>query len=108
MVFLIGAIFGVVSYLVAESLIPRDVANAGDHDLLLANRLGFIYTAVVGVWLGWLQRSWQRALFGVIAGVVIGIVYMRLSASRNFFAIMIAFPCLLGGGLAAIVGSNRS
>jgi hypothetical protein len=33
---------------------------------------------------------------------------MWLCASRNFLAIMVGFPCLLGGGFAAVVGSNRS
>jgi|HubBroStandDraft_6_1064221.scaffolds.fasta_scaffold111272_2 hypothetical protein len=103
-----GAIVGGISYLVAESLTPQQAANPGDHDLLLAVRLGFIYTPVVGLWLGWLQRSWQRAVAGALVGVVIGVIYMQLCASRNFLAIMVGFPCLLGGGLAAVVGSNRS
>jgi hypothetical protein len=33
---------------------------------------------------------------------------MVLCASRNFLAIMVGFPCLLGGVLAAAAGSNRS
>jgi len=33
---------------------------------------------------------------------------MWLCASRNFFAIMVGFPCLLGGAMAALAGSNRS
>jgi hypothetical protein len=28
--------------------------------------------------------------------------------TRDFFAIMVGFPTLLGGGLAGLVGSNRS
>jgi hypothetical protein len=108
LVFLNGLVIGVVCYLIAELLTPKQVANPGDHDILLANRLGFIYTPVVGLWLGWLQRSWRRALFGAMTGVVIGFSYMWLCASRNFLAIMVGFPCLLGGGLAAVVGSNRS
>jgi hypothetical protein len=62
----------------------------------------------VGLWLGWLQRSWQRAIIGALAGVGIGLAYMLLCASRNFLAIMVGFPCLLGGALAAIAASNRS
>jgi hypothetical protein len=106
--FLGGLVVGVACYLVAESLTPKQIANPGDHDILLANRLGFLYTPVVGLWLGWLQRSWRRALLGVLVGVVIGSFYMWLCAGRNFLAIMVGFPCLLGGGLATVVSSNRS
>lgn len=99
---------GVICYLLAEALIPRHVSSPGDHDILLANRLGFIFTPAVGIWLGWLQRSWQRAAFGAAVGVCIGFIYMWLCASRNFLAIMVGFPCLLGSALAVFVGSNRS
>jgi len=108
LVFLSGMVLGIICYLIAEWLTPKQVANPGDHDILLANRLGFIYTPVVGLWLGWLQRSWRRAIAGALVGVVIGFIYMWLCASRNFLAIMVGFPCLLGGGLAAVAGSNRS
>ena len=106
--FLCGLFAGVVCYLFAEWLVPKQVASSGDHDILLANRLGFIYTPVVGLWLGWLQRSWRRAAFGAAVGIVIGFFYMWLCASRNFLAIMVGFPCLLGCALAVVVGSNRS
>jgi hypothetical protein len=106
--FLSGLGVGVVCYLLAESLVPRQVASPGDHDLLLANRLGFIYTPVVGLWLGWLQRSWRRAVFGTAVGIVIGFIYIWLCTSRNFLAIMVGFPGLLGCVLAGVVGSNRS
>ena len=107
-VFLSGSALGVICYFIAELLTPKQVANPGDHDIFLANRLGFIYTPVVGLWLGWLQRSWQRALVGAAVGIVIGVIYMSLCASRNFLAIMVGFPCLLGAMLSAVVGSNRS
>ncbi len=41
LVFLPGLAVGVVCYLVAEFLVPRQVTRPGDHDLLLADRLGF-------------------------------------------------------------------
>jgi hypothetical protein len=107
-VFLTGLGVGVAIYLLAESLVPRQVASPGDHDIFLVNRLGFIYTPVVGLWLGWLQRSWRRAAFGAVVGIVIGFIYMALCASRNFLAIMVGFPCLLGAVVAVVVGSNRS
>jgi hypothetical protein len=106
--FLTGIVAGVLCYFLAEWLIPKQVASPGDHDVLLANRLGFIYAPIVGVWLGWLQRSWRRALLGAATGVLIGFAYTWLCASRNFLAIMVGFPCLLGGVMAGVVGSNRS
>lgn len=108
LVLLFGTAIGAVCYLLAESLTPKDVASAGDHDVLLANRLGFIFAPVVGIWLGWLQRSWKRAIGGALLGVCIGVAYMWLCSTRNFLAIMVGFPCLLGGVLAAIASSNRS
>jgi hypothetical protein len=108
LVFLSGLVVGVLCYLAAELLTPKQVASPGEHDIFLAVRLGFIYTPVVGLWLGWLQRSQKRALTGAGIGVALGLVYMVLCASRNFLAIMVGFPCLLGGVLAAAAGSNRS
>jgi hypothetical protein len=104
---LTGVAVGVVSYLVAEALVPR-TNNPGDHDLLLAARLGFIFPQAVALWLAWIQRSIQRAIGGVVVGVAIGFAYLWLCASRNFLAIMVGFPMLLGGVLAAVLGSNRS
>jgi hypothetical protein len=106
--FLTGLVVGALSYLVAEWITPKQVASPGDHDVLLAYRLGLIYTPIVGMWLGWLQRSWTRAAIGAIVGVALGLVYMWLCSSRNFLAIMVGFPCLLGGVMAVLVGSNRS
>jgi hypothetical protein len=107
-VFLFGLVVGVVCYLLAEFLTPKQVADPGEHDLLLANRLGFIYTPVVGLWVGWLQRSWRRASIGALVGIIIGALYLSLCESHNFLAIMVGFPCLLGGAFAALVSSNRS
>jgi hypothetical protein len=108
LVFLSGLVAGVLCYLIAELLTPKNVATSGDHDILLAIRLGFIYTPVVGIWLGWLQRSRQRAISGAVIGIAIGFVYSWLCAGGNFLAIMVGFPCLLGGVLASLAGSNRS
>jgi MFS family permease len=107
-VFVAGVLIGVACYLLAESLTPKNVASPGDHDVLLAQRLGFFYTPVVGLWLGWLQKSWRRALLSAGVGIAVGFIYMALCATRNFLAIMVGFPCLLGGLLAAAAGSNRS
>jgi len=105
-VFLVGAILGASCFLLAESLVPREVSSPGEHDLFLANRLGLLFTPLVGTWLGWLQRSWLRALFGAMLGILIGLLYLIL-CGRNFLAVMVAFPCLLGGVFAMLAGSNR-
>lgn len=107
-VFLAGVLIGVASYLLAESLVPRSVASPSEHDVLLARQLGFIYTPIVGLWLGWLQKSWRRGLLAAGVGIIIGFIYMALCLTRNPLAVMVGFPCLLGGLLAAAVGSNRS
>jgi hypothetical protein len=107
MVLVQGLVLGLGAFAVAELSLPRGL-DPGDHDMMLAQRLGLVYTPLVGAWLGWLQRSRRRALLGALAGVGIGIVYYLLCMSRDFFAIMVGFPALLGGGLAAIVGPNRS
>ncbi len=108
LVFLIGMAVGIVCYLIAEALIPKQFGSPADHDIRLADRLGFIYTPIVGLWVGWLQRSWKRAITGAIVGALVGFLYMLLCASGNFMAIEVGFPCLLGAVLAVVLGSNRS
>jgi len=108
LVFGSGVVVGVTCYSVAEWFVPRGVSSPGDHDILLATRLGFIYAPVVAVWLGWLQKSLRRAAAGILVGIAIGILYMQLCETRNFLAIMVGFPALLGGLLASLLASNRS
>ncbi len=105
-VFLSGLVLGITSYLVAEFLVPSTIESPGDHDLLLANRLGLIYTPVVGLWLGWVQRSWRQALIGALVGGFVGVLYLSLNG-RNFLAVMVGFPCLCGGVFSMLAGSNR-
>ena len=106
-VLLQGFALGLAAFAAADLSLPGGL-DPGDHDMMLAQRLGLIYTPVVGAWLGWLQRSLRRAGLGAVAGLGIGVVYYLLCMSGDFFAIMVGFPTLLGGGLAALVGSNRS
>jgi hypothetical protein len=104
----VGAFVGATSFSIAEFLVPADPASPGDHDFLLAARLGFVFTPVAGAWLGFVQRSWRRAATGAAVGIALGFVYMRVSQSRNFTAVMVGYPALLGGALAGSVGSSRS
>jgi len=103
-----GAIIGAICFLIAESLIPATSPSPAAHDLMLARRLGLIYTPIVGFWLGWLQRSIERAAWGGGLGMLVGLVYGLICSPLNFLINMVAFPCLLGGFLAAMIGSNRS
>lgn len=107
-VLLHGAVLGALAYAIAETTIPRSLLDPFEHDLRLAQRLGLIYPPLIGLWLGWVQRSWSRSLRGTIVGGGIGAAYYFLCAGRNFLAIMVAFPCLLGAAFAGFVGSNRS
>jgi|GEM_PF-2520907 len=106
---LIGWFSGIACYLLAESLVPRQLYSPFDHDRLLTIRVGFIYIPLVGLWLGWLQRSVPRATTGMLIGLSLAILYMCLcNAVQNALLFMIGFPCILGGAMACLVGSNSS
>jgi hypothetical protein len=94
--------------LAAAALTPQTAASAGDHDILLSNRLGLIFAPVVGVYLAWLQRSWVWVIRGIGVGLAIGAIFMALTTTRNFLLIMLGLPTLLGGAFAALLGSNES
>src|SRR5262245_14942443 len=74
-VFLSGCAAGSFCCLLAESLTWQHAGSAVDHDVLLAGRIGLFYTPVVGLWVGWIQQSMKRALYGIAVGAAIGIVY---------------------------------
>ena len=107
-VLLHGAALGALAYALAEMIIPRSLVDSFEHDLRLAQGLGLTYPPLIGLWLGWVQRSWSRSLWGVAVGGGIGVAYYFLCTGRNFLAIMVAFPCLLGAAFAGLIGSNRS
>jgi hypothetical protein len=107
-VLLQGLGMGLLAFGIAELSLPHSTLNSTSHDMMLAQRLGLLYTPAAGAWLGWLQRSRNRALAGAAVGLGIGAIYFVLCMGQNFLAIMVGFPMLLGAGLAALVGSNRS
>lgn len=84
------------------------MTSPGDHDLLVAQRLGFILAPAVGLWLGWLQRSWRRAMVGSGLGLLIGWLYFLLGSGGEVRAITLVVLSVLGGAFAASCGSNRS
>jgi hypothetical protein len=70
---------------------------------LLANNLGFLFPPFVGLWAGWVRRSWPWAMAGSIIGFVIGGRYYLL-CGHNSLAVMMAFPCLLGSAACVALG----
>ena len=102
-----GAVIGCVSFIAAISLVPGNVPNPTDHDRSLAINLGFIFPPLVGLWSGWLRRSIGWSLGGIVIGLSIGGTY-RLLCGFDFLAIMVAYPCLLGGAASAALGSGKT
>jgi hypothetical protein len=105
-IFVVGAILGCISFVVAIALIPASVPNPSEHDLLLANHLGFIFPPLVGAWAGWLRRSWLWGLVNSFFGIAIGGCYYLL-CGYDFLAVQVAFPCLLGGVASVAFGIGR-
>ena len=101
----VGALLGVVACLASLAFIPSTVASAGEHDLRLANHLGFIYPPLVGLWAAWCRRSVPWAVYGVLSGLLVGALYFAL-CGYNFLAVMVAFPCLLGGVSSVLMGTQ--
>jgi len=107
LVLLMGLAGGALCYLLAEVSTPTTVTSAQEHDLWLAQRLGFILAPALALWLGWLQRSWRRALIGGGCGLLTGWLCYEL-CSGAFQPTLLALPILLGGVLAAFCGSQRN
>lgn len=105
-VVLMGLAVGTICYLLAEASIPRAVTSASEHDLWLAQRLGFILAPTLALWLGWLQRSWRRALIGACCGLVTGWLCYQLCRDAAQ-PILLALPILLGGVFAAFCGLHQ-
>jgi hypothetical protein len=77
LVFLSGLVGGVICYLIAESITPKQVASPGDHDILLANRLGFIYITMMSR-AGPVALGISSALFFVLIRWAIGLTRVRV------------------------------
>ena len=101
----VGAVLGVAAYFVSLALIPSSIASSGEHDLRLANHLGFIYPPLVGLWAAWCRRSMSWAVFGTVSGLLVGALYYAF-CGYNFLAVMVAFPCLLGGVTSVLMGTQ--
>ena len=106
-VFCIGLLIGVAAFLLALLFIGRDVSTPGDHDLRLANNLGFIYAPLIGFWVGMVRRSLLWTLAGVGIGSAIGTLYKML-CGYDFLSVMVTYPCLLGGVASVALGYGRA
>ncbi|HEX3997502.1 MAG TPA: hypothetical protein VHX65_03015 [Pirellulales bacterium] len=104
-VFFVGAILGCLSFIVAIAFVPSDLASPAQHDLLLANYLGFVFPPLVGLWSGMVRRSWWWSGTGFTIGLAIGAAY-RVLCGNDFLAVMVAFPCLLGGAASVALGTG--
>lgn len=102
----VGMALGGLSFLISMFLIPSSVSSLSEHDLRLANNLGFIYPPLLGLWAAWIRRSIPWAIFGVISGLLIGGAYCAL-CGYNFLAVMVGFPCLLGGCTSVLLGTKH-
>jgi hypothetical protein len=105
-IFLAGVVIGAGSFYAAIASISQDLVSPTDHDLRLANNLGFIYPPLVGFWIGMVRRSLWWICLGVAGGVLIGRLYKAL-CSDEFLAVMVAYPCLLGGVMSSMLGRGE-
>ena len=105
-IFFVGLLLGIVSFVISMAMISPNVPTASEHDLQLANNLGFIYAPFIGMWAGLVRRSLLWTLAGVGIGLAIGSLYRWLSG-YDFLSVMVAYPCLLGGLAAAALGRGQ-
>jgi hypothetical protein len=54
--------------------LSRLAGNTYEPNLFFVICLDVLYPSILGLWLGWLQRSWPRALCGFVLGVVVGLL----------------------------------
>jgi len=103
-----GLIVGIACHFAAAALVhkaPKDFI----YLIMLIERLIVVYAVVVGLWLGWLQKSWWRAALGAALGIAAWLCCQaaRVSSPGSWLPVMIFLPPLLGGTLAVLVGSGR-
>lgn len=103
-----GLVVGSLCYLLVQASTSSVVTSPGDHDLLITRRLGFILAPAVGFWVGWLQRSWRRALLGGGLGLAMAWIYFLVCSSSEARIGQFVVVSMLGGTFAAFCGSNRS
>lgn len=101
-----GSVLGAASFLLGMALIPSSIDSPSSHDLRLAQNLGFIYPPLLGLWAGWVRRSLPWAIFGILSGLSIGLAYYAL-CSTNFLAVMVGYPCILGGATSVLLGTKH-
>lgn len=104
--FCVGMAMGTLSFLLAKAAIPANSQDASDHDLMLANNLGFIYPPLLGFWVALVRRSLASAFTGIAIGLAIGCIYKAISG-YDFFSVMVIYPCALGGFASLLLGAGQ-
>ncbi len=104
--FVVGAVLGGVSFIVAVTLIPAEESSRSVQGLLLAIYLGFTFPILVGGWTDGMRHSYRLATGGVAIGCSIG-TCCYLLCGDTLLAVMVACPCLLGGLACVAFGSGE-
>jgi len=103
-----GSVAGGVSFVIAKMLIPASVSDISRHDLHLAKNIGFVFPAMLGLALGWVERSLLRMLLAMTTGSALGAIYAQLCGDRfEYVSAMLGFPCVIGGVYALLLGRDR-
>ncbi len=103
-----GLAVGSLCYLLVEASTSA-VATSPDHlDLLITRRLGFVLAPAVGFWVGWLQRSWRRALLGSGLGLAVAWIFFLVCSASEARIGQFVVVSMLGGTFAGCCGSRRS
>ncbi len=118
-VFLVGALLGCLSSVVA---IARTSSGASHADYTCA--MAMTFSPLVGLWCGWMRRSWLWAVGGIVIGLGLGGCYglmtflfdlanFRIADSlpgsppfEMFSRILLRSPCLLSGVAAVVLGQG--
>jgi len=107
-IFSVGAVMGLVGFMVAKALVPAMYTNFPEHQFFLVRNIGFVFPALAGFSIGLIQGSLARMLWGMISGSAIGFLYSALCASNfRIETVQFAFPAFCGGLMAALMGVDK-
>lgn len=105
-----GLAVGVLTSVIATLATQKPFETFQTHAMIV----GFIYVTAAGGWIGALQGSAKRTIFGAAVGAIIGLTYslavrFGLPNYPNDCGLMIYFallPCVLSGLLAGVLGAS--
>ena len=113
-IFFVGALAGVVSFLLAITMVSPDVksfsgrdhASFLQHDCQLCCNLALIYPPIISLWVSWIRRSIVVGGAGTFFGLAIGLAF-QMACKYNFLISIFAFPFLVGGFATLLLGATR-